>query len=252
MSKRDLKVILWICIILAIVTIGLYVFNFNKSPLSSDPSDWGTFGDYIGGILNPILGITNIIVLIYISLLISKYEDKRWSHQLIHDAYKELLSEFEKLPHKKYNISKSHGLIMYLYGFAYENSYLFDEYEENFRKFCYGLGGSLAGVDVYVKDYLSEVNTTVDLGQLNDKLLMDRNLSFDEKGSLESLSLNVSIYEAERHRMLTFIKLYIMNKNVAHLTKQNIDEMAKVNNAKFNKVQKEHLEMKAKPKTTRL
>jgi len=252
MSKKILKLILWICISIAIATIGFYAYNFNKSPLSSDPSDWGTFGDYIGGILNPILGITNIIVLIYISLLISKYEDKRWSHQLIHDAYKELLSEFEKLPHKKYNTSKSHDLIMYLYSYAYENSYLFDEYEEDFRKFCYDLGGSLAGVDVYVKDYLSEVNTTVDIGQLNNRLLMDGNLSFDEKGSLESLSLNVSKYEAERHRMLTFIKLYIMNKNVAHLTKQDIDLVAKENNEKFNKVQKEHLEMKAKHKTAKL
>ena len=251
MSKRGLKFILWICTSIAIVTIGFYAYNFNKSPLSIAPSDWGTFGDYIGGILNPIIGITNIIVLIYISFLISKYEDKRWSNQLIHDAYKDLLSEFEKLHHKKYNTSKSRDLIMYLYGFAYENSYLFDEYEESFSKFCYDLGGRLSGVDVCVKDYLSVVNT-VDLGQLNDKLLMDGDLSCEEQISLEILSLNVSKYEAERHRMLTFIKLYIMNKNVAHLPKQNIDELAKVNNAKFNKVQKEHLEMKAKHKTTKL
>jgi len=44
-----------------------YISNFRKGHISSSPDDWGTFGDYLGGFLNPILGILNILVLVYLT-----------------------------------------------------------------------------------------------------------------------------------------------------------------------------------------
>ena len=34
-----------------------------KIPLSKENSDWGTFGDFFGGVMNPILGFINLLLL---------------------------------------------------------------------------------------------------------------------------------------------------------------------------------------------
>lgn len=34
---------------------GIYVWNFKGVPLSSVPAEWGVFGDFFGGILNPLV-----------------------------------------------------------------------------------------------------------------------------------------------------------------------------------------------------
>lgn len=50
-----------IAIIFYLGFILLYFYNFNYS-LSDDNGKWGTFGDFLGGALNPILGIITIIL----------------------------------------------------------------------------------------------------------------------------------------------------------------------------------------------
>lgn len=50
--------ILVFCLILA------YIINFHSHTISSDPSDWGALGDYLGGITNPII---STIALIYLA-----------------------------------------------------------------------------------------------------------------------------------------------------------------------------------------
>lgn len=45
--------------------------------LSEDHSVWGDFGDYIGGVLSPIFSLINIGVLIYLTTLVSKQDDRR-------------------------------------------------------------------------------------------------------------------------------------------------------------------------------
>lgn len=55
--------ILVVIIILSI--IGLYYFNFKEHPISNNPLDWGPFGDFFGGVLNPILGFFSFLALLY-------------------------------------------------------------------------------------------------------------------------------------------------------------------------------------------
>lgn len=40
-----------------IIVIGVYVIKFYKMPISSSPQEWGPFGDYVGGILNPAVAL---------------------------------------------------------------------------------------------------------------------------------------------------------------------------------------------------
>jgi len=50
--------------------IGLYVYRF-RGGLSPRPEDWGLFGDYLGGVLNPILAFASFMV-----VLVSLYENR--------------------------------------------------------------------------------------------------------------------------------------------------------------------------------
>jgi hypothetical protein len=72
------KTIIW-SIIIAILFIlppaGLYIYKFHKYILSDNPADWGTFGDYIGGVIGTCFNLLATVLAlgsIYISLKISK------------------------------------------------------------------------------------------------------------------------------------------------------------------------------------
>jgi len=47
-----------------VVMIGLYFIQFGFYPLSDSPQNWGAFGDFLGGILNPIISFTALIILV--------------------------------------------------------------------------------------------------------------------------------------------------------------------------------------------
>jgi hypothetical protein len=70
------KIILWIVLgtptILTITPIVFFILNFKSHIISENISDWGSFGDYFGGIINPIISLLNLIVLGYITYLIAK------------------------------------------------------------------------------------------------------------------------------------------------------------------------------------
>lgn len=63
--KRN-TVIFWICFVIFLIILipSIYFLNFRKLFLSSEPGNWGAFGDYVGGILNPILSFSAFIILI--------------------------------------------------------------------------------------------------------------------------------------------------------------------------------------------
>ena len=53
-----------------LLLVGLYFYRF-PGGLSERPADWGVFGDYLGGVLNPILAFASFIV-----VLVSLYESR--------------------------------------------------------------------------------------------------------------------------------------------------------------------------------
>lgn len=52
-------------IISAVVVVAVYILKFRENKVSNDPSNWGAFGDYFGGLVNPIVGLTTVILIIY-------------------------------------------------------------------------------------------------------------------------------------------------------------------------------------------
>ncbi|NRF17531.1 hypothetical protein [Vibrio coralliilyticus] len=66
MNKKIDKVI-WPWVILAIflgALVSIYVYRFHEFDWSKTPSDWGTIGDYFGGLLNPVVSALALYFLI--------------------------------------------------------------------------------------------------------------------------------------------------------------------------------------------
>jgi uncharacterized membrane protein len=71
--------------------VYFYVKDFGDLPRSSNPSDWGTFGDFFGGILNTIISFLTLIVTIIIAVYINKIE-KRNHDETVHNTVKPLFT----------------------------------------------------------------------------------------------------------------------------------------------------------------
>lgn len=81
------KYLIPIAIIVIILVFIIYILVF-QGGLSNEQGDWGQFGDYFGGVLNPILGFFTIILLIitlsisYQTLKVSKIELEKATEML--------------------------------------------------------------------------------------------------------------------------------------------------------------------------
>ena len=52
--------------------VFFYIANFRESDIASSAAEWGQFGDYIGGLLNPIFGFSSLLALLYTIRIQSK------------------------------------------------------------------------------------------------------------------------------------------------------------------------------------
>lgn len=48
----------------ALFAMLFYSYHFFKKPISGDVGDWGVFGDYLGGVLNPAMGLATIYLVL--------------------------------------------------------------------------------------------------------------------------------------------------------------------------------------------
>lgn len=75
------KSIIWvtciICLVLYLIPNLFYIYHFSQNAFSSDPAIWGQYGDFIGGSINPVLTIANIIALVYLTYTVNELETNR-------------------------------------------------------------------------------------------------------------------------------------------------------------------------------
>jgi hypothetical protein len=48
--------------LLALALIAGYAFSFQELPVTANPAAWGAFGDYMGGLLNPLISLFTLVV----------------------------------------------------------------------------------------------------------------------------------------------------------------------------------------------
>lgn len=93
-----------ICIILVLVVpILLYWYNFKEYTISTNPEHWGVFGDYIGGVYSVVL----TIVLFYITYLLNKKESGFIKQS---NAAKEIYNQISSINSYRINVSKVNQL----------------------------------------------------------------------------------------------------------------------------------------------
>lgn len=93
----------WMLVFACIVFIGIiawYWFNFGKgNEFSTKPEDWGTFGDYVGGVLNPFFSFLALIALL-LTINIQTLQLKKSEEDTIKQA-EHLEREFKRIDYHR-------------------------------------------------------------------------------------------------------------------------------------------------------
>lgn len=76
MTKKEIKNIL-IIVLIPILLIGIYWFLLVLIDNSTKIQNPNEFGDYIGGILNPLFTLLSTVAIIYLTIIVAKNEDKK-------------------------------------------------------------------------------------------------------------------------------------------------------------------------------
>lgn len=78
MKNKTLITSLWISsFFIFLIVLGTYIIKFWSFDISHNPEHWGQFGDFVGGVLNPLISLVNLIILSYLSIRLVKDEDNR-------------------------------------------------------------------------------------------------------------------------------------------------------------------------------
>ncbi|MCK6639807.1 MAG: hypothetical protein L6Q81_06950 [Bacteroidia bacterium] len=120
--KTIVGITLVIGLLLCLAALLLYYYNFRSQQMSSDPDAWGVFGDYLGGTLNPILGLTNLALLVIISVYVAKFDTYRHFNEYRYQSYTKLCSMFDNAPDTAEGIAKLNSELEI---FAFNNQFLF-------------------------------------------------------------------------------------------------------------------------------
>ncbi len=103
MNKKIFFIIAAFVILITLTPIFFFILNFHNFKVSNDIANWGSFGDYFGGILNTFFSFLTLIVTIYIAFEISKIEENRNKENLKFEKEK-LLRELREVEYKRINL----------------------------------------------------------------------------------------------------------------------------------------------------
>ncbi|EOW9210723.1 Hypothetical protein VCSRO12_3536 [Vibrio cholerae] len=70
--KQYLIAIVCFCLLALVIVLSIYSWNFDGA-LSSEHGDWGTFGDFVGGTLNPLFSFSGLIALL-LTIVLQSHE----------------------------------------------------------------------------------------------------------------------------------------------------------------------------------
>ena len=60
-------------VVITLGVIAVFIWAFSAQPISLDSERWAQFGDYLGGIINPVVGLATVI-LVLINIKIQRLE----------------------------------------------------------------------------------------------------------------------------------------------------------------------------------
>jgi hypothetical protein len=80
--KKYIKLFYFILTISLIAPIVIFIWHFKDQQYSDSISDWGTFGDFIGGVLATIIALANLYIFIKLTSLVAETQNKNNLQQI--------------------------------------------------------------------------------------------------------------------------------------------------------------------------
>lgn len=100
MKKRNLYIILILCLIISLLPVFIFWLTFGANGLSKNYSDWVSFGNFIGGTVSPIASILSLLILGWITFIVAKNSSEESFRQQIilkrTEAYHQLTTHVVK------------------------------------------------------------------------------------------------------------------------------------------------------------
>lgn len=219
----------WSCLVAIVLTWGVYYINFGRTgTLSSSTEVWGQFGDYVGGVVNPILTFVTIY------LLIKSIGLQRESNDCLVDEIKrqEKLEDYKKFESRFFRLVESQ-----------ENS--FERFKINIGNDTNGVPQILSGNAAvsFIEDSLSilikarkDIGTVKEwLNNLDDdgvyfsltrrfylilKLVNDNTMSKNSREDMYEILVNLT--DIKIISMITILSLYYDWDNIKYIKATNI------------------------------
>ncbi len=94
-KKSYVLVFVALAVVVIIAPPLVYIVHFNDRPITDNPAEWGTFGDYVGGLLNPAIAFMNLVVLGYLTYLLAHQSSEDAKNRAKSEKIKETLKQCE-------------------------------------------------------------------------------------------------------------------------------------------------------------
>lgn len=139
--KKAAIAIIFICGIMCLIPIIFYISNFGHNHFATETDSWGVFGDFIGGTLNPIIGLLNLTLLAFISFYVAKNDNHRQLNEFRYLGLIDLRKYFENTDDNSKSLNELKETIKF---YTFNNQFLFLE-EKNviFNKLISELSASI-------------------------------------------------------------------------------------------------------------
>lgn len=145
-QRHLLRNIIIVGIICILVPILLFIYNFKGQQLSANISDWGVFGDFMGGILNPILSLLSLALLTYITILLGRKSNEEAKKLFILqrkieafdklNSYQSFFTQFEiVLAHSTHDITNFYTMYGTIDAYEYIEEWVKKDKEGIFKLF---------------------------------------------------------------------------------------------------------------------
>jgi hypothetical protein len=198
-------------LLLLLIPIIFYVGSFFHYQLSTKPSEWGTFGDFIGGLLNPIIGLCNIAVLIFISYYVAKWENDRHKNEFIYKAYTNLADKLDSISLEDLSIGKLTDLQRFAKSFTFNQQFLFQgELNTIFQQRMGELSTSLSAIKIELEAEEKMDRTSMKV-ELDEELSAQLVEAFRESFRDSDLKIAYTSYELDKQLTLGFIQTVLDN-----------------------------------------
>lgn len=93
--------VILLCVAVLLAPIVCYYLKFRDYSISNNPSDWGVFGDYLGGIYGGVYSVVVTILAFYLGRALAKKDSRK---EMQRQAAETLIRQIKTIENNNYNL----------------------------------------------------------------------------------------------------------------------------------------------------